>query len=354
MKMKMKITKRKKKTIKDGSTPQITNETVAEHREDVISKGRRFKYPHQYLKHKLIFNALILTFVAVSLLSVFIWFQLYIAQNSSSLLYRITKVVPVPVASVDNSTVTYGDYLMRYRSQEYWLKNNGQLGLNEKDKTEQLSYFKRKVLDDLEKDIFAQRLAKEQGITVNDDEIDDLIYSSMVTSNGKISKAVFDAASKETLGYSPDEYRHLIHQTLVRFKVTYAIDNDAKLLSNKVGQLLNTKDIRKSSNPLSKIATYLSKDGVQYGESGLVPDSNRDGGLAKTAKTLKDGEISAVIQATDISGLYFVQRVSADGNRVNYRFLHVPVNEFKKKFSELKNSGKIKEYIQIRDISKDK
>ena len=39
---------------------RITNDTIDVHREHVLSGGRKFKYPMQYAKHKLVYNALII------------------------------------------------------------------------------------------------------------------------------------------------------------------------------------------------------------------------------------------------------------------------------------------------------
>ena len=60
---------------------RITNETVAEHREQILAGGRKFKYPIQYARHKLVINALIVAFTSAGLLGLLGWWQLYIAQN---------------------------------------------------------------------------------------------------------------------------------------------------------------------------------------------------------------------------------------------------------------------------------
>ena len=51
--------KRNKKQ-KASSAGRITNETIAEHRERILAGGRKFKYPIQYNKHKLIINTMII------------------------------------------------------------------------------------------------------------------------------------------------------------------------------------------------------------------------------------------------------------------------------------------------------
>ena len=111
--------KHKKKISKknvEESPARITNETVAEHREKVLAGGRKFKYPVQYQKHKLVVNSIIIAVVAIVLLTILGWYQLYVAQNNSQLMYRITQIIPVSVASVDGEPVRYSDYLMRSHS----------------------------------------------------------------------------------------------------------------------------------------------------------------------------------------------------------------------------------------------
>ena len=56
----------------DESASRITNETVAEHREKVLAGGRKFKYPLQYQRHKLIVNTLIIGIMGKSKKKAFI------------------------------------------------------------------------------------------------------------------------------------------------------------------------------------------------------------------------------------------------------------------------------------------
>ena len=94
---------RKKTTDTEGH--RITNETVAEHREKILAGGRRFKYPVQYAKHRLVINTIVISVVALLLVVFVVWWQLYSMQNTSTFFYRITRVIPLPVASVDGQPV---------------------------------------------------------------------------------------------------------------------------------------------------------------------------------------------------------------------------------------------------------
>jgi hypothetical protein len=338
--------KRRRKKIEEPTPGRITNETVAEHRERILAGGRKFKYPHQYVRHKLVINAVLITLAVVVVAALVGWWQLYVAQNTSEFMYRVTRVLPLPVGAVDGETMRYSDYLMRYRSQELWLRNQGQLGLNGNDEQVQLNFYKRKVIDGLEADTYAQKIARELGLAVSSDEVQAAIDETRKTASGEISQTVYDASTQDTLGYSPDEYRHILRQSLLRQKVAYAVDKKATEAKNKVSALL-----KKEKDPsLEKVVDTLKKQGinVEFGASGMVPTNNQDGGLSETALELKDDEISQPIKSTTGDGYYFIQRLAKTDRQVSYQFIHVPLTVFEKQFNQVVNQNKVVEYIAIK------
>jgi hypothetical protein len=344
----MKRLKKLAKRAKDETKPadaRITNETIAEHREQILAGGRKFKYPHQYVKHKLVINAIIITLVVVIIAIGVGWWQLYLAQNTSDFMYRVTRVLPVPVGSVDGESIHYSDYLMRYRSQELWLRNQGQLGLNGNDEQKQLDFYKQQVMQGLEADILAQKKAREMGIVVSEDEVQAAIDATRKTATGEISQSVYDASTKDTLGYSPDEYRLILKQSLLRQKVAYAVDKNAATAKDQVASLLQ----KQKAKSLESIVAQLKKQGinVEFGASGLVPNNNQDGGLSKTALSMKDRGISSAVKSTTGDGYYFVQRLTANDRQVSYQFIHIPLTEFEGQYNELKKQNKIQQYINI-------
>lgn len=109
--------------------PKTEREKVEERREEVLAQGRKFKYPMQYAKHKVIINTIVVALVAIVLMVIAGWALLYKVQDTSDMIYRLTQVVPVPVAKVAGQDVRYSDYLMIYRSNlETAERQGGQLG----------------------------------------------------------------------------------------------------------------------------------------------------------------------------------------------------------------------------------
>lgn len=337
--MKKKLFKKRTKQ-QDQPPTRITNETVAEHRERILAGGRKFKYPVQYARHKLVINAIIISVVAVILLIAVSWWQLYPSQNTSTFFYRLTRVVPVPVASVDGQSVRYSDYLMRLRGQEHWLTEKGQIEQGKKDNERQINYIKRTVINGAEADAFAAKLAREKNITVSDQEVDEVVKRSLETANGTISQELYDASTLETLGYDRDEYRLLIRQSLLRHKVAYAIDTTASQASDAVARLL--------ADPAADIDVVAAQvAGVQVGTSGLVRKTNQDGGLTQAATKLKIGETSKAVKSTTGDGYYFVRLLESNANELSYRYIKIPLTAFNSAFAKARQDGKIKEHISI-------
>lgn len=339
----------RKKNQEPKAVPQrITNETVAEHRERILAGGRRFKYPMQYARHRLVFNTVIITVAALLLITLIGWQQLYVAQNTSTFFYRITRVLPLPVASVDGEQVRYGDYLMYYNSSAHYLQRSEQLSLQSEDGKRQLDFIKRKSMDTVIADTYAAKLAGELGITIAKDKIDQVVDEDRNTVNGRISQETYDTSALNVLGWSPDEYRQDVRSKLVRQEVAYAIDEVAKQKQAQAALL-----VAQPNADFEKIATELGGEGdakVTPGVSGLVPYTNRDGGLTSAAVKLEKGQVSGVIKTTTGDGYYFLKVLEKSDTQISYIFIKIPLTTFNEQLAALKKEGKVNEYITVPKI----
>lgn len=336
---------KKRDDAKKGIPARITNETVAEHRERILAGGRRFKYPVQYARHRLVFNTIIIALLALIAVGLIGWWQLYPAQNTSTFFYRITRAVPLPVASVDGELVRYGDYLMYYNSSAHYLQRNEQLNLESEEGKRQVAVIKRKALDTVIADAYAAKRARELEIVISNDQVNQVIDDDRTTVNGHISQETYDASALNILGWSPEEYRQDIKSKLLRQEVAYAIDEVAKQAQQQADVL-----VAGPNADFDKIAADLTKpDGAKVvsGISGLVPHTNSDGGLSKLALSLEKGQVSSVIRTTTGDGYYYVKLLEKTDTQLSYAFLSIPLTQFDQKIAELKNSQQVKEYISV-------
>jgi len=336
-----KLIRKSEKSEKTQLPARITNDTVAEHREQILAGGRRFKYPVQYARHKLVRNTVIIAFVSIVLLGALAFQQLYFAQNSSDFIYRITQLLPVPVATVANEPVRYSDYLMQYRASEYWLGKYDEMKLDSDDGKRLLAGIKRQVLDTAEANAYANKLAREKNIAVSEKDIDDAVARKRDTANGQITQDAYDASTMMLYRWSPEDYRRAIKQSLLRSRVAFAIDTDAKQLADKASSLIATgKDLQATAMELG--------NGITVQSPGLVDMTNSFSGLdiSDVAK-LQPNVVSGALKSSTDDGYYFVKVTQKTDTQVNFEFIQIPLKAFSAEFAALKKSNQIHEFIKL-------
>ncbi|MBC7564955.1 SurA N-terminal domain-containing protein [Candidatus Saccharibacteria bacterium] len=338
---------RRKKALPDSS--RITTETIAEHRERILAGGRRFKYPVQYARHRLVFNAIIITIVTlIALIGVGYW-QLYSAQNTSDFIYRVTRVLPLPVAKIDGEPVLYSDYLMKYRSSIHYLETKERINLKTEDGNRQSDFVKSQAMDDALADAYAGKLAKQNNVTVSDVELQTYLKQQRSSTDGEVSKATYNAVILDYYGWSPAEYEHAMKTKLLRQKVSFVVDTDAEAASKVVGATITAgnTDLKSVVETVNKTA----KVQVEYGALGFVPKTNQDGGLAVAAAKLTKSQISTVIKSTTGDGYYFIKLLDSKETEVSYEFVHIPLTFFTQQLKAVKDQNKVQVFITIPEVA---
>ena len=343
--LKNKVIKKTTTTELARPSTRITNDTVKEHREKVLAEGRKFKYPVQYSRHKLIINSILITLVTIILFVVFVWWQLYPMQNTSNFFYRITQLVPVPVASVDGQFVRYSDYLVRYRSSEHYLQQEDPETFNSKTVERQKNHLKRESMDRAQADAYAQKLAEQYDITVSNEEADNLIRQERESQEQKLSERAYESAVlKGFYGWSLGEYQQIVKNTLLKRKVAFKVDKAAK---EKIDTI--NKQLQARGADFGKIAAKNSDDemaATNKGDVGFVARNSQDPeGLVKAANALDKGEVSEVIKGTN--AYYIIKVTDKNDVQVRYSRIKVDLTQFEKNLEKLRKEGKIDEFINI-------
>ena len=338
---------RRKPTAEE--TSRITTETIAAHRERILAGGRRFKYPVQYARHKLVINAIIITVATLLILVGVGYWQLYSAQNTSDFIYRVTRVLPLPVAVIDGQPVRYSDYLMKYRSSIHYLQDKERVNLKTEDGKRQSDFVKQQAMGDALADAYAIKLAKENNVTVSAAELETYLKQQRSSSDGDVSEATYDAVILDYYGWSPEEYRHAMETKLLRQKVTYEVDQKAKSVAEDIGKRITAGSL--DMKVIADEVTKASNTQVVYGALGFVPKSNQDGGLAAAASKLQKGQISSIIKSATGEGYYYVKLVDINDTQVNYEYVHVPLTAFSRQLDAAKDNKKVTEYIKVPEVT---
>jgi len=337
----------KKKILKKSNTQEtqvakITNTTLEEQRKEILNKGKKFKYPVQYSKNRLVGNALIIALVILITGSGLLWYQLYKAQNTGEFIYRFTTVIPFPVANVDGENALYRDYLMEYRA-------NMQIANAKKDEIESANNVKalsvlnkNKAMKNAIANAYAQKKAREMGISVSEKEIDEAFDAQRKTQNTELTESALYKIAADNYGLSPSEYRRMfIELPLLRRKVTAEIDKNAANTRDEVVKYLND-----NSNDFSKAAEQFG-DKIEYNKPGKVRKTNIDGGRSKVASQLNVGEVSKPFISNAGDGYYIVKLIEKNDNEISYESIKIKFTEFNSQLEKLEKEGKVKKYIKV-------
>ena len=321
----------KRKSEKSKKVPtRITNDTVAEHREKILAGGRKHKYPIQYTRHRLVWNAIFIGLGTAILMTVFVWVQLYIWRDTGDVAYRITRTIPLPVASIEGATVRYSDYLRYYRSTLASLESVNRLGGDDKVK-----FQRQQSMDLVVKITYAKKIAQEKGITVSDFEID----AALQRHKRGLSDASYDAAVRKTLGLSLAEMKENLRDSLITSKVSFAVDDKATNLVSAIDGAI------KSGKSLADIATEHGQS-VQYVADMSVGKDNADG-ITEQALKIEPGTTSEAKQTVSGDGYYFIRVDERTDSSVKYSYIHVPLTVFKAKVDAFKTEKKATYYISL-------
>ena len=332
--------------LKRKDTKKTEQEKVEERREEVLAKGRKFKYPLQWTKHRIVVNTILISVVVIAMILVGGWFALYKLNMTDDLLFRVTKIIPVSVASVDSENVLFSDYIMLYRSSMTSIERQSGSQFD-RSSLEDLRYkYKRSALTDAETYTYAIKLAKEQDITVTDEDIATEFDRHLKIGGIDRSEEAFMKIVEDNFGLDKSEYERMLYLSLVKSAVEEKIDTRASELAKKVESILSS-----NGNDYKAVAEELG-DKIIYEETGgLVDSKNIDGGRATEAFRLEPGQSSGKFISINGDGYYFVKLIKKTESQVNFVSIRIPFTEFSKRFDALKSEDKIKEYITLTDPS---
>ena len=317
-------------------------EKIEERREEVLARGRKFKYPLQYAKHKVVTLTLIISVFALVLFFGLGYVMLYQVKSTDDLIYRLTQILPVSVASVDGEDVRYSDYLLIYRSTIVPLEKQGSFD-NAEDGEKMREHYKREALTLAEDYKYALKLARELGLSVSDEDVTKAVDNHRKAGGVERSEEAFTRVLKDNFGITLDEYRRMIYLSLVSEKVTEKIDSLAVGIADEVsGKLADGKN-------LSEIAKDLGDKVSLEKTGGPVDRMNIDGGRATVAFSLEKGQTSPRFISNSGDGYYFVTLVDKTESTVDYVSIQIPFNELKTRLEKIRGEDKVKEKITLED-----
>jgi parvulin-like peptidyl-prolyl isomerase len=347
------IFKRKPKRAKEPESrmdeaiqglPRITNETVAEHREEMLGSARKFIYPLAHSRRSIVIISSILLVLLIAGFFTYIFLALYKFQSSSAFTYRITQVLPFPVAKAGSDYVAYENYLFQLRHYIHYYETQQDVDFDNSDSgRDQLANFRKQALQQVIDAAYVKRLARENNVTVSGSEIDQAVNLLREQNRLGSSDQELSDVLKEFWGWTIADFRRELGSQLLAQKVVAKLDTEA---TKKAQDALNRV---KAGQDFATVAREVSGDIASRPAGGEYPfvieRNNRDLSpqLVDQLFKLKAGQSSDIIN-TGYS-LEIVKVLSSDGGKIRAAHISSPFKPIAEYLKPLEKESPTKRYI---------
>ncbi|HJQ08509.1 MAG TPA: peptidylprolyl isomerase [Candidatus Saccharimonadales bacterium] len=325
--------------------PRITNETVAEHREEVLGSARKYIYPLQHSAHRIVIISTIIFGLLTIAFFVYCVLALYRFNSTSTFIYRVTQVIPFPVAKAGPDFVAYENYLFELRHYMHYYQTQQQVDFNSDSGRQQLAAFRKVALESVINDAYTKQLAAKHKVHVADQELNDQVALLRNQNRLGSSDAVFEDVLKEFWNWSIADFKRELKMQMLSQKVVSTLDDSTHARARNVfAQLSNGGDF-----------AALAK---QYSDEAGAKESGGDYGFAisKTNRVLppqvidmlfklKPSETSAIVETP--LGLEILRLREADGSTVRASHIFFAFKKPSTYIDPLKKEKKPRHFIGL-------
>lgn len=327
-----------------ANVPKITNETVAEHREDILKGARKFIYPLKHSRRRAVIISSSIFAAAILVFMVYVSASLYRVQSTDGFAYGVTKVIPFPVAKAGDAWVSYESYLFQLRRYMHYYTTQQEADFNGEEKA-QLANYKQQALDGVIDDAYVKQLAQQSNLSVTDAAVDRQVR--LVRSQNRLgaSEQEFREVLNEFWDWDVNDFKRSLQQEMLAQAVVAKLDTDTTTRANAaLAQLRNGADF-------ATVATQQSQDDATKANGGkyaaAIDPTNTDIAPAVVAELtkLQPGQYSGVINtgyALEIVRVDGVQDGKLQASHISFNFK--PVEDYIK---PLKDANKPRHYISF-------
>ncbi|OGL30962.1 hypothetical protein A3D14_03175 [Candidatus Saccharibacteria bacterium RIFCSPHIGHO2_02_FULL_47_12] len=331
--------------LADAPVPRITNETVAEHREEVIGEARKYIYPLSHTKHRIVVVTSSLVVVLVVGFFTYCTLALYRFKSNTGLLYGVTQVIPFPVARAGGRFVAYENYLFELRHYVHYYQTQQKVDFTSEAGRQQLEAYKKRALDNVINQAFVAELAKKNKVTVSAREVEDTI--SILRNQNRLgaSERGFEDVLRDNFGWTLADFKRSLRQQLLAQKVVAALDKETNDRANTA-----LAEIKGGADFAAVAAKYSDDKATKDkgGEFGILIDKSNQDIPAQASDALfklKPGEVSGIVN-TGFS-LEIVKVLEAQGDKVKAAHISFTYKDVSTYINELKAKEKVKTFIKI-------
>lgn len=315
--------------------PRITNETIAVHREEVLRGARKYIYPLQHSKRRIVMLSSWILAATVAVYLAYTIVALYRLDQYNTFLYRTTQVVPFPVARIKDNFVDYENYLFQLRHYVHYYQT--QLGRNfAGSDRQQLVQFRKQALNGVIDDAYVKMLAKQNNVSVSDKDVNDRIAEVRAQNRLGSNNKVFANVLHDYWGWSVDDFKRSLKQEILSEKVVAKLDvSDMARANDALVQAKKGADFGQLASKVSDDPTAKTNAG-DYGFAITPSNPNVPPQVVNALLKLQPGQISDVINTG--STLEIVKVIKVDNSGIiakhivfNLKDISAYINPLRKK-----------------------
>ncbi len=328
--------------------PHITTETIGEHREQVLSGARKYIYPLQHSKHRIVVITSTIIVITILAFLAYCTAALYRLYQYNPFLYRVTQVVPFPIARTGDTFVGYENYLFELRHYVHYYQNHQQ---NLFGGQAQVNQFRKQALQDVVNNAYVKILAERNKVKVSDREVDAQITAVRNQNRLGSNDKVFADVLRDYWGWSVNDFKRSLKEQMLATKLSAKLDTVTNTKAQAVlSQLLGGADFGQWAKDASNAADAGNSGDYGFGVSRSNPNVSPE--AINQLFNLKSGQISDVILAsrTDASRpntLEIVKVNTNDGTTVTAQHISFNLKDVSVYIKQLQDKQPVKTYVKF-------
>ena len=329
-----------------SNVPRITNETVAEHREEVLKGARKYKYPLEHSKHRIVIVSSVLLVAALIGFFVYTGLSLYRYQSTSLFMYRVSQVLPLPVAKAGGRWVSYESYLFELRRVMHYYETQQQVDFTTDTGKRQLETYRPRALDQVIAFAYVKDLAAQNNIRVTEQEVNDAISVLRTQNQLAAGDDELEAVMQKFFGWSLGDLRRQLRDELLAQKVAAKLDTAAfSKAQNVVLQLKNGTDFAALAAQSSDDANTKANGG-QYTDAAIRMKSQEvPPQVVRELGKLQPGAVSGII--TTPTSFEVVKLLSKENGAYKAAHIQITFSPIESFVQPLQKKNPPKKFIKV-------
>lgn len=279
--------------------PKITTENIGEHREEVLKGARKYIYPLAHSKRRIIGVTVTVMITAVIALLVYCSLALYKFYQYNTFVYRVTQVVPFPIARAGGHFVGYENYLFELRHYVHYYEQQQQRDFAGADHG-QLVEFRKQALANVINQAYIKQLAGQNHVGVSNKEVNQRLDEVRAQNRLGGNDKVFEDVLRSYWGWSINDFKRSLKQEILAEKVTAALDAGANARAQEaLKQLKAGADFATLAKQVSEDPSAKTNSG-DYGGAFTKTNPNVPPEVINALFNMKVGQFSDVILASPV------------------------------------------------------